>query len=336
MTQVAIVIVSYNVQERLRACLESVCGSAARASDGLDVSVVVVDNHSDDGSAEMVANTFPSISLYSLPENAGFTGANNLALWALGFAVAPPAIGGNHPRLEIPLPDYVLLLNPDAELVGDALVTMVDLLVRDAQVGVCGPRLQYGSGAFQQGAFRFPSLIQVAIDFFPLDGVPGIHRLHNSALNGRYAMERWQAGEPFRVDFVLGAAMMVRGQCIQQVGGLDAGYWMYCEEMDLCLRLRDLGWTTYAVPAAQVIHHGAQSSRQRPWRSFERLWRSRFRFYSLHSAHYPPGYLLALRAIVRAGINTESRKVRAAFASGAVSGVEAAEALNTLDAVARM
>ena len=88
----------------------------------------------------------------------------------------------------------------------------------------------YADGSFQHGAFRFPSLAQIALDFFPPPG-----RLNqpvlDSRLNGRYSRDL-RSGQPFRVDFVLGAALMVRGEALRQVGLLDEGYFMYCEEMD--------------------------------------------------------------------------------------------------------
>ena len=90
---------------------------------------------------------------------------------------------------------------------------------------------------FNTGLSTFPNLVQVALDFFPLTHLPAAHRLHNSGLNGRYSAKLWDGNTPFAVDFVLGAAMMVRGTVISQIGGLDDRYFMYCEEMDWCLRM---------------------------------------------------------------------------------------------------
>ena len=90
-------------------------------------------------------------------------------------------------------------------------------------------------------------------------------------------------GAPFAVDFVLGAAMLVRGAAIVQVGALDDGYWMYCEEMDWCRRFWRGGWSVYVLPAVQIIHHEAQSSRQHRWQTQARLWRSRLRFYAKYA-----------------------------------------------------
>jgi GT2 family glycosyltransferase len=108
---------------------------------------------------------------------------------------------------------------------------------------------------------------------------------------------------------------------------------MYCEEMDWCMRMRARGWEVYAVPGARVIHHEAQSSRQVRWGAYTRLWKSRFRFYTEHAAHYPPGYLAAVRQLVRAGIGRQRRTVEAQFARGEISGAAAGEALRSFDII---
>ena len=123
---------------------------------------------------------------------------------------------------------------------------------------------------------------------------------------------------------------------IAQVGGLDDGYWMYCEEMDWCLRMREHGWRTVAVPSAVVVHHEGQSSRQRRWSSFVQLWRSRYRFYAQHRTHYCPGFLLAVRGLVRLGMAWQARQARAAFAAGQLSGSELGDALAAYKAVAAL
>ncbi len=319
--RVAVVVVSYNTRDLLAACLRSVYASPLPA--GAELTVVVVDNVSTDGSADLVTQQFPHARLIASPANLGFTGGNNLALHALGFDVTPPASaplvatqdGGSRP-------DAVLLFNPDAELVADALSHLVEFLASTPTVGICGPRLQYGDGSFQHGAFRFPGLVQVFLDLFPLEGVRGAGalwaRLYDSRLNGRYPAAKWRGHTPFPVDFVLGAALCIRRDVIERIGGLDDGFFMYCEEMDWCLRCRQAGWQVYALPAAQVIHHAGQSSRQVRWDAYERLWRSRLRFYTKHRAAYPPGYLTVLRGLLRMGAAWRSRQARRRLAAGQI------------------
>jgi GT2 family glycosyltransferase len=344
--RLAVVVVSYNTRDLLRNCLESVFAAAARTQDRLQVEVIVVDNASSDGSAAMVAAEFPQVRLFAQAENRGFTGGNNLALAALGFPIAVPAGGTTHEsrvtshelrtthHAPSTPPDFVLLLNPDAAVVEDALWAMAAFLAREPAAGACGARLEYGDGRFQHGAFHFPALSQVMLDLWPPIGLPGAHRLLDSRLNGRYPQALWSGGAPFLVDFVLGAALMVRGDAIRQVGGLDDGYWMYCEEMDWCMRLRAKGWVVYAVPAARVVHHEGQSSRQRKWASFVRLWRSRFRFYARHRSQFSPGQLQGVRALVRLALAQRRRRAVHAFATGECTGVELAAELAAYDEVA--
>lgn len=332
--ELAVIIVSYNTCDLLRNALRSVY--QAQRPGNCALTVMVVDNASSDGSAQMVASEFPQVELFALPTNLGFTGGNNLALYTLGLKVNAPAAAAKpvSNRQSTP-PSLVLLLNPDTEIAENALVEMVRQMERLPSAGICGAHLTYGNGAFQHGAFRFPTLAQVALDFFPLVGVPGAHRLRDSRINGRYPAARWQAQAPFAVDFVLGAAMLVRVAAINDVGGLDEGYFMYCEEMDWALRMQQAGWHVYALPTAHVTHHEAQSSRQRRWDSYERLWQSRFRFYAKHAQNYPLGYGLALRLLVRAGAAWRSHIARKHFASGATTGVETARELQAYAAITR-
>ena len=335
--RLAVIILSYNTRDLLRNCLCSVFASAATSADQLIADVIVVDNASPDGSANMVAAEFPQAYLIASQENLGYTGGNNLALHLLGFNVAAPSASDHQlPTSLAKLPAAVLLLNADTEILGDALWQMAKCLHDRPDAGACGANLQYGDGRFQHGAFRFPALFQVALDLFPLTGLPGIHRIHNSRLNGRYPPARWQATPSFRVDFVLGAALMVRGASIQQVGGLDDEFFLYCEEMDWCLRLAAAGWPVYAVPTAHVIHYEGQSSRQVRWSAYERLWRSRFRFYAKHRSHYPPGYLSVLRGLLRIGLTWRKLTAQRRFANGKLTGEELQAELNAYQAVAQL
>lgn len=334
--RLAVIVLSYNTCDLLRQCLQSLLASIRQTADRLQVDILVVDNASPDGSAAMVATEFPQVHLFASPTNLGYTGGNNLALQQLGFAVV--AENQWQPRRAAPLlaPDFVLLLNADTEIVGDALWQMANALSEHPQAGACGAHLIYGNGQFQHGAFRFPSLLQVLIDFFPLTGLPGVHRLHNSRLNGRYRQRLWSGSAPFVVDFVLGAAMMVRSQAIEQVGGLDNEFFMYCEEMDWALRLQQAGWQILAVPTARVIHHEGQSSRQVRWTAYERLWRSRFRFYQKHRQRYSAGYLWFVRLLVRLGLQVRSWQALRRFIKGQINGVELEDELQTYAVVAKL
>ncbi len=310
----AIVIVSYNTRELLRGCLGSVFASLGDAR-ALEAGVWVVDNASADGSAAMVREAFPAVRLIALADNLGFSGGNNLALRALGFQPAGRELVRtgqlalpDDPALTLPEPPHhVLLLNSDTEVQADALARLVAFLDATPRAGACGPQLLYPDGRFQHGAFRFPGLAQTALDLFPPPGRLDA-ALMDSRLNGRYPRGLIAAGEPFPVDFVLGASLTVRGAAIRQAGLLDEGYFMYCEEMDWQQRLARTGWEVYCVPAAQVVHHGGASTSQFRAAMFTVLWQSRLRYFARYHGTLTNRLL---HGLIRAGMSAESSRARA-------------------------
>ncbi len=305
----AVVIVNWNVRDLLLNCLRSL--TVALAATPVSGEIWVVDNASHDGSVQAVRSHFPAVHLIASPDNLGFGAGNNLALGALGFrvkggelmgiAAEPAASIGNVRPLTRNLPRYVLLLNPDTVVREDAIRILVDFMDRHAHVGVCGPRLVYGDGTFQHAAYAFPTLAQTLLDFWPLNW-----RLTDSRLNGRYPKKWYARGEPFPIDHPLGAAMLFRGEVIEQTGGFDPDYRMYVEEIDWCMRVKQVGWEIYCVPQAEVVHFEGQSTRQvRPQMTIE-LWRSR---YLLFAKHYSPLYCWAVRQIVRVGMRNKISQV---------------------------
>ncbi|RME33019.1 MAG: glycosyltransferase family 2 protein, partial [Thermoflexia bacterium] len=273
-----IIIVTWNVRDLLRACLQSVRADLERS--GLDAPIWVVDNGSADSTPEMVRREFPDVHLMALGENVGFAGGNNRALCAV---------------LDVPVPRrprYLWLLNPDTEVLPGATAALVGALEQNPRAGVAGPKLLYPDGSFQHGAFRFPGLVQLAFDLFSLPA-----RLYETPLNGRYPRRLYEGQSPFPVDHPLGAAMMVRTETVDQVGLMDEGYRLYCEEIDWCWRMRRAGWGALCVPQARVVHHAGRSTSQVPIPSFVNLWASRARLYARY--HPRPVFLLA-RFLVRA------------------------------------
>jgi len=289
MPDLGLIVVSYNTCELTRGCLESVVAGLEHSR--LEGEIYVVDNASRDGSADMVRRSFPMIHLIASEKNLGFAAANNLALRAMGF-------DGENKR---DAPAYVMLLNPDTQVLGDALGVLLRFMRDTPQAGMAGASLQYADGRFQHSAFRFPSLAQVFFDFFPVN-----YRFTNSRLNGRYPRSLYERRRPFPIDHPLGAAMMVRGETIRQVGLLDPKFFMYCEEIDWCMRMKAAGWEIYCVPEARIIHHEAQSTRQFRARMFVELWRSRFH---LFRKHYGPFYNRVVRLIVRLGLWREIQRI---------------------------
>ncbi len=285
----AVIIVSWNVRDLLEACLRSLFGDLAGS--GLEVEVWVVDNGSSDGTPEMVTRAFPDVRLIARPDNIGFAAANNLAI--------REAVGSR--RLAVGSPRYLWLLNPDTEVLPGATAALIRALEGHPRAGVVGAKLLYPDGTLQHSAFRFPGLVQLAFDLFPMPA-----RLYETSLNGRYPRHLYEGEKPFFVDHPLGAAMMVRTEAVNQVGLLDEEYRIYCEEIDWCWRMRQAGWRALCVPAARVIHHSGRSTGQVPIPSFVYLWTSRARLYARH--HGPLTRFLA-RQLVAIGMR---RRMRAA------------------------
>lgn len=230
----SVVIVNWNVRDLLARALESIRSSWPAPE---SIEVIVVDNASQDGSADMVRSAFPAVHLIASGQNRGFTGGNNLGIRA--------ATG-----------EYVLLLNPDTEIVADALGTMVTYLQEHPDVALVGPKLLDPDGSPQSSRRRFPSLSVLFLESTWLQSLLPRRRLQ------QYYVDDVEDSGIQDVDWVTGAAMMVRREVIETVGLLDEGFFMYCEELDWCRRIRSAGWRIVYVPAAQVIHYGGKSSDQ--------------------------------------------------------------------------
>jgi len=199
--------------------------------------VIVVDNASTDGSVEMVREEFSDVHLIANAQNRGFPAANNQ-----GVAVAQGR--------------YVLLLNPDTEVLGDALVTMVAFADAHPDVGVLGPQLLDPDGSVQSSRRRFPTLLTAFFESTWLQ--PYAPR---RLLERYYALDRSDDATQ-DVDWVKGAALMARREAVEQVGPMDEGFFMYSEELDWCRRFREAGWRVVYLPSARIIHHEGKSSEQ--------------------------------------------------------------------------
>lgn len=262
MADLSIVIVSWNVRDLLRRCLESIGGAIGpRASQGgssskeygvtelsheetgLEIEIIVVDNGSSDGSVEMVHDLrveeghFPNVCLIANEDNRGFSAANNQ-----GISIAEGR--------------YVLLLNPDTEIVGDALTALVAFADAHRDVGITVPQLLNPDGTVQSSRRRFPTLWTALFESTWLEPVAP------RGLLDRYYVVDQPDDVVQDVDWVTGAAMLARREAIENVGSLDEDFFMYSEELDWCRRLKAAGWRIVYVPTAQIVHHGGKSSEQ--------------------------------------------------------------------------
>lgn len=288
MADLAVVIVTWNVRALALAALRTLFADLEAHGPAADV--YVVDSASSDGTAAAIAAAFPQVRLTASVDNLGFGRANNLALRQIGFGQPGGA----------PLPAAVYLLNPDTLTQPGATRALYDALMADTLTGLVGARLAYEDGAFQHSAFRFPGLRQLWVELFPAPA-----RLYDSAFNGRYPRRLYEAGAPFSVDFVLGAAMMLRREVIAQTGMFDEQFFMYCEEIDWAWRIHRAGWDVKCVPAARVTHLAGRSSGQARPRSVINLWTSRLRLYA---GYYPAWKLALARRMVAVGMARRARR----------------------------
>jgi N-acetylglucosaminyl-diphospho-decaprenol L-rhamnosyltransferase len=231
---VSIVIVSFNTRELLRKALSSV----EAGTGDLAAEVIVVDNASVDGSQEMVRREFPAVRLIANRDNLGFGAANNQA-----FATARGR--------------WLLLLNSDAELVGDALPSALNFARSEKNVGAVGCRARYPTGVQQSTVFRVPGLLQIAITVFAPNSV-----VRRSRLLGRSRYVGADLDRPMDVEVVAGCFMLVPRVVFEEVGGFDPEFFVYGEEAEWCHRIRQSGRRVIYWPGATITHHARQSARQ--------------------------------------------------------------------------
>lgn len=287
MTDLAVILVTWNVRDLALQAVSSLLADIE--FNGPSADIYVVDSASSDGTADALASAYPQIHMIASRENLGFARANNLAMRAVGFGGAG----------EKPLPKAVYLLNPDTITQPGATRILYDTLMTAPRCGLVGAQLAYGDGSFQPSAFGFPGLRQLWVELFPTPG-----RLIESGFNGRYPRARYAAGQPFAVDCVLGATMMLRREVIEETGMFDEQFFMYCEEIDWAGRIRKAGWQVLCAPAARLIHLGGQSTGQIRAASVVNLWTSRL---LLFRRHYPAWKFLLARLLIMLGMQIKLR-----------------------------
>lgn len=257
MLDLSIIIVSWNVAEYLIPCIESILRSDLALNEAggerRGMEIIVVDSASEDDTIATLAARYPQVHVYPQTENIGFTRGNNIGLRA--------ARGR-----------YILLLNPDTEIKGNALPEMIDYLERNPAVGVVGPHTMNSDGTHQSTRRRFPT---IATAYFESTW---LQPYAPKALLDRYYVRDAADNAIVAVDWVQGSAIMFRREVYEEIGGLDEGYVMYSEEMDWCRRARDAGWGVTYLGVAYITHHGGRSSEQVTARKHIHFQESKLRY----------------------------------------------------------
>jgi GT2 family glycosyltransferase len=249
----SIIIVSWNVKDLLRTCLDSI-NKACQAAPELSSEIIVVDSASTDGSPQMVRDEFPEVKLIASSQNLGYAGGNNA-----GVATAQGR--------------YLLLLNPDTVVMPEALSRLVHYMELHPGVGAVGPQLIWPDGSIQPSRRRFPTLGSL----FWESTLLGQWFPHNRYV-AHYCMLDLPPDQPQRVDWVVGAALLIRREAWQAVGPLDEAFFMYFEETDWCRRCVQAGWEIHYLPDVRIIHYEGKSSEQVAGARTLRFQRSKIRY----------------------------------------------------------
>ena len=240
MTDVSVSIVNTNSRELLLACLASLAGA--------DAEIVVLDNASEDGSADAVRERFPRVRLLAQEFRAGFAANHNTVIRETSGR-------------------YVYVLNEDTTADDWGLARIVAYLDAHPRVAALGPRLAYPNGSQQASAWRFPTPLVSTLSVLTL-GKVGVTQSHGDT--------------PHSVDWVTGAALVLRREALEEIGLFDEEFFLYSEEVDLQLRLHRAGWEAHFFPEVTVVHHESQFSAAIPDRRINEMWRSRHRYWRKH------------------------------------------------------
>lgn len=232
---ISVIIVSYNSKKYIKNCIDSIF----KYSQTLQKEIIVVDNASVDGSADVVRDNFPEVRLIKNSRNKGFSAANNQ-----GTKIAQGK--------------YILFMNPDTEIQKDSLVKMMGFMDKSADAGAIGPKLLYPDGSLQLSCRRFYTLRYIILRRTFLGKIFSDSRVLTSHL-----MADWDHNDIREVDWVLAACLMARREFLGKIGYLDEGYKLYFEDVDLCYRIKEAGYKVYYYPEATVIHHHQRESAQK-------------------------------------------------------------------------
>lgn len=263
--KLSIIIVNWNTGHLLAGCIRSVLADLETLDrDGIEI--IVIDNASVDDSLQILNRQFPQIHVVENQENVGFARANNQGI--------RQAKG-----------DYLLLLNPDTEVKCGAFKILLAFMDANPDAGAAGPQILNPDGTLQISCYPTPTLLRELW-----------YLLHIDLLwpYGAYKMNSWSVDSSRPVDSLLGACLLVRREALDQAGLFDEEFFMYSEEIDLCYRLRQAGWSLQWVPQARVVHYGGQSTRQVASEMFLQLYRSKLRFFRKHYGSLSAGLYKAV------------------------------------------
>jgi GT2 family glycosyltransferase len=280
--RISIVIVSFNARDHLRRCLASLSAMTSEHE------VIVVDNASSDGAANMVESEFPHVRLVRNPRNEGFAVAVN---------IGERAATGN----------VIALLNPDSILTHDCFTPPAQFLRANTDVGVVGIKILDPDGTLQLSVRRFPGLHVALFNRYSL-----LTKLWPSnPFSSRYLMTDWQHDVQADVDWVSGACLLTTRAVIDRIGPLDEGYFWGFEDVDFCKRVHEAGMRVVYFPQTSVIHVIGASAKTVPSKALIARHKGMWRYYKRHlSSNRVMDAFVAAGIVLRCSLAVLSSTVR--------------------------
>ncbi len=233
--KLSVIIVNYNVKHFLEQCLFSVL----KAAEKIETEIIVVDNHSADGSVQMVSEKFPQVQLIANKKNLGFSAANNQ-----GIAISKG--------------EFILLLNPDTVVEEDSFYKIVDFMDSHPAAGGLGVKMIDGKGRFLPESKR--GLPTPAVAFYKIFGLSRL--FPKSKLFNRYHLGYLSPDEIHEVEVLSGAFMLLRKKVLDKIGLLDDSFFMYGEDIDLSYRITQAGYKNIYFPETTIIHYKGESTKK--------------------------------------------------------------------------
>ena len=230
----SIVIVNWNTAEYLKVCLQSIRKNLEKGR----ILIYVVDNASKDDSVRMIKEIFPWVKLITNTENVGFAKANNQVLKKVST-------------------DYILILNPDTRLTKGSLSKLVDYLSSHPQVAACGPMLLNPNGSIQKKGYyhRLPSLLQAFLFYTEASRLS----FKSKFLVKKYWEDELSINHSQEIEQIPGACLLIRNEVLKEVNYFDEDYTLWFEDVDLCFKIKRLGYQLMFIPAIIVFHVGGAS-----------------------------------------------------------------------------
>jgi GT2 family glycosyltransferase len=250
----SIIIVTWNSQKFIRNCLDSILISTGN----LSLEIIVVDNDSSDETAKIVEQFYPQVNLIQNKKNLGYAKANNQGI-------------------EESRGEYILLLNPDTQVLEDALSLMYEFMEENPKIGALGPKLLNPDKSVQASCREFPTFSTLIWEF------SGLSRFFpKSKIFGRWRIGYFDFDKPREVDQPMGSCLMLRRETLDDVGIFDENFGMFFNDVDLCFRIKKRGWKIYFYPEPQVIHFKGASTRKA---KAKMIWLSHLAFYKFFKKH---------------------------------------------------